>query len=182
MFPMQGLGSNGLGIGAGGGMMDPRLMALLQGGGGGMGGGGAPQTPMSMINIPQRPMMGGGGPMMAPAAPQNAQPQPWAAQGGAGGGGGLAAMLGDPAKLKALLDMLKGSQTGLPAQGQPGASGVPGGGSPLGAPVAPDMPGAVPGAGGAMGAPGGGIDLMALLRAMGSYGGMPMAGGGGYGG
>lgn len=145
MFPMQGMGSNGLGMAGGSGLgnnanaMDPRLMAILgaamSGGGGGMGG--APQssplmpngsTPMSQF-IGARPalagvapVVGGGmaGPSMAPPPPMvsGAPPQ--------GGGMDIASILKTPAGLQSLLNALKGNQEGLkPTDGQPPTGGIP---------------------------------------------------------
>lgn len=174
LFPMQGLGSNGLGAAGGMGLsgIPPQLAALLgSGGGGGMpgapGGGmpgmpgagmaGGPGSPLSAYIGAQHPMMGGGGAMMPPIPAGAGQP-PQQQQ-------GIASMLGNPQGLQQLLAALKGGQTGLPMT----QSGAPTGGMPNQTPgVGANQ--VVPGMGGAGGNPM--MNLPMLLRQLGMFGGM----------
>lgn len=148
MYPMMGMGSNGLGVAGGGGLgqgqLDPRMIAMLSLMGGGGGGGAMPMAggplsapaggPMSQF-IGARPPVGGmtpgaSGGSMAPVVgggmpgPQLGAPT-GIPQPGAGGVMDIASMLKTTAGLKALLDTLKGKQEGLPPGTPPAPPGAP---------------------------------------------------------
>lgn len=158
MYPMMGMGSNGLGVAGGGGMgqgqLDPRTLMMISAMSGAGGGGASPlaggpinapigaMSPMSNYigarpsiagNMPggggMPPVVGGGMPGPAMGAP-GGLPQP-----GAGGAMDISSMLKTPAGLTALLASLKGNQEGLaPSGGQQPTGGIP-----------PAPPGAPPG-------------------------------------
>ena len=179
MFPLQGMGSNGLGMAGGSGLggggmagVDPRMLAALMGGGGMQGApsplaqGGA-MTPMAnMIGGGMSAPRGGGMPPSLPGLP----PVAGAGMAGPQQPNGIASIMSTPQGLQALLAALKGGQTGLPNGGVPPA--------PPGAPPGnPNNPAYTQGMGGVIaGAPPPQPDMW--QRLMGWLGG----GGGGAGG
>lgn len=194
LYPMQGMGSNGLGMAAGGGLggaggISPQLLALLSQMG--MGGGGMPNA------MPGNPLMPGaagtpGSPMSSfiGAHPALAGMIPGA--GGMGGGVAPTQQLGPNATPQGLGQAMAGQQ------GQPGTAGGLGGmmsnpqqlmsllaalkGSQTGVP--PGNPGSVPSSGmqpgtnipnqavSGLGAPGANPNLMLALRNLGMFGGI----------
>ncbi len=188
MFPMQGMGSQGLGM-AGGAGLDPRILAMLGSALGGMqGGGGMPapsggpinaalggMSPMSQF-IGARPPIGAGpmgsgmapvvgGAMAAPPLPSGMPTAPGAtANPLATAGTGIADMLKTTQGLQSLLNTLKGGQTGLTPQ----QNAAPTGGLP---PVGPQ----------GMTQQGASMDPMAFLRQLLGSGAAGLFGGGGMG-
>lgn len=155
MFPMQGMGSNGMGMaggsGLGGGGLDPHTLmlmaAMMNGGGGGMSGAPGVGTPLMpsgsspMSNFigarppvgGMAPVVGGGmaGPPQAPVMPQpGGQQQPM----------DIASILKTPAGLQSLLAALRGNQEGLKANpDQQPTGGIPPGAQGAGGQTDPMM-------------------------------------------